>query len=402
MTALDPTVHTVSVCPLADVGDGRDLECRTTAFVGPDRAQWYVTESDAFLWTTANEYRSYDSGACDAPGSLDRDFRPALIFRVPVSGRAPQVAGARGVPPDQFALHSNGGRLMALLRNRPLYCQNEPAPEAKLWYFDISLASFGDTLRDVPRSRYTPLPGVGSHNITNRFNDRYLIYGSLGTSRRGVAERGTPPAYVVPVGRPEGVRRLDIRHSVIRAEQAGDDFVLTGYRNKQGLIVTLIDLDRTPRIGSSVQLLGRFESEGRSHAFNSRIEENGSGVMGLPTIASENRSSRSAWRSSGSDVSFLTIGSRNQLQPIGELERHFRYRGEDDDEDGIPGYSCEVSCVDWYGNSRPIFTQGRIFALTGAELIEGRIFRRKIDEVQRLNIAQATVAPAASAPTKAK
>jgi hypothetical protein len=45
----------------------------------------------------------------------------------------------------------------------------------------------------------------------------------------------------------------------------------------------------------------------------------------------------------------------------------------DDDDDGIPGYECEVSCVDWYGNSRPIFTDGRIFALSGSELIEGRI-----------------------------
>ncbi|MCY0725490.1 hypothetical protein OVW19_27505, partial [Klebsiella pneumoniae] len=30
-----PTVHTVSVCPLGEVGPGRDLECRSTAFVGP-------------------------------------------------------------------------------------------------------------------------------------------------------------------------------------------------------------------------------------------------------------------------------------------------------------------------------------------------------------------------------
>ena len=55
--------------------------------------------------------------------------------------------------------------------------------------------------------------------------------------------------------------------------------------------------------------------------------------------------------------------------------------------DGIPGYSCEVSCIDWYGNSRPIFTDGRVFALTGTELIEGRIVEGEIREVQRLNIA---------------
>ena len=46
-----------------------------------------------------------------------------------------------------------------------------------------------------------------------------------------------------------------------------------------------------------------------------------------------------------------------------------------------------MSCIDWYGNSRPIFTDGRVFGLTGTELIEGRIFGGEIHEVQRLNIA---------------
>jgi len=59
-----PTVHTVSVCPLGDVDAGRDLQCRTTAFVGPSQAQWYVTEQDAYLWTTDYNYSSAREGAC--------------------------------------------------------------------------------------------------------------------------------------------------------------------------------------------------------------------------------------------------------------------------------------------------------------------------------------------------
>lgn len=51
-----------------------------------------------------------------------------------------------------------------------------------------------------------------------------------------------------------------------------------------------------------------------------------------------------------------------------------------------PGYSCAVSCVDWYGNSRPIFTDGRIFALMATEIAEGRMQRGEIAEVQRLNL----------------
>ena len=394
--AEDPTVHTVSVCPLGPVGADRDLECRTTAFIGPNASQWYVTETDAFLWTTTRAYQSYDSQACDAEPSFEADFQPALLYRVPVDGASPGLVGARGLPPDQFSLHASGGRFRALLKDRPLYCRDEPDTEAGLAFLDIALSSFSDTVRDVAPDRYTPLPGVKSHFIANRFTDRYLVYGSLGRYRRGLSENSMPPAYVVPVERPADARPLAVNHTVIRAEQAGGDIVLTGYRDSNGLFVTLIDLDGRPRIASSVRLEQRYESEGRSHAFNSLIEADGSGLMGLPTVSGEAADSRAAWRSRASDLSFLAVDRRGRLRPVGELERRFVYAGEDDDEDGIAGYECEVSCIDWYGNSRPIFTDGRVFALTGTELIEGRIFAGEIRELQRLNIALPATRLAAS------
>jgi hypothetical protein len=197
------------------------------------------------------------------------------------------------------------------------------------------------------------------------------------------------------------VRALPVKHTVIRAERAGDDIVLTGYHDSLGLKITLIDLGDRPRIASSVKLDGRFESEGRSHAFNSLITADGSGLMGLPTVRREGRSSRAEWRSSASDLSFLKVDARGRLTPIGELERRVDYgNDDDDDEDGIPGYSCEVSCVDWYGNSRPIFTDGRVFALTGTEIIEGLVYDGAIHEVQRLNIARASTTRLAGGGTK--
>lgn len=387
----DPTVHTVSVCPLGRIDGDRDLECRTTAFVGPNSAQWYVSETDAYLWTTSRYYYSYDPQDCDAAPTFETTYEPALLYRVPISGTAPGVVGTRGLPPDQFSLHASGGRFRALLKNRPRYCGDEPDPEARLAFFDIPLASFGDTVHDIAETHYTRLPGVKSHYIANRFTDRYLVYGSLGRYRRGLSERAMPPAYVVPVDRPAMPRPINVRHTVIRAEQAGSDIVLTGYRNWDGLVVTLIDLDGRPGIASSIQLAQRYESEGRSHAFNSLIEADGRGIMGLPTIGGETWSSRSAWRSAASDLSFITVDRRGRLEHVGELERRFRYSRRGDDEDGISGYECEVSCIDWYGNSRPIFTDGRIFALSGTELIEGRLGYGAIAEVQRLNIALESV-----------
>jgi hypothetical protein len=43
--------------------------------------------------------------------------------------------------------------------------------------------------------------------------------------------------------------------------------------------------------------------------------------------------------------------------------------------------------MDWYGNSRPIFIGGRVFALLGNELVEGTIRGPNIVEVRRVNFA---------------
>jgi hypothetical protein len=48
---------------------------------------------------------------------------------------------------------------------------------------------------------------------------------------------------------------------------------------------------------------------------------------------------------------------------------------------------CRASCVDWYGNARPLFLHGRVFALLGYELVEGQIDDGRIREVRRINYA---------------
>jgi hypothetical protein len=45
-----------------------------------------------------------------------------------------------------------------------------------------------------------------------------------------------------------------------------------------------------------------------------------------------------------------------------------------------------VSCVDWYGNARPIFTGRRYLALLNSELVEGKLAGGTIQEVRRLDL----------------
>jgi hypothetical protein len=63
------------------------------------------------------------------------------------------------------------------------------------------------------------------------------------------------------------------------------------------------------------------------------------------------------------------------LDEIGELEAR----------DTSTNDNCRASCVDWYGNARPLFIRQRVFALLGYEIVEGSLSADGIQEMRRLN-----------------
>ena len=67
-----------------------------------------------------------------------------------------------------------------------------------------------------------------------------------------------------------------------------------------------------------------------------------------------------------------------RLREIGELNAN----PEKAKDDG-----CRASCVDWYGNSQPLFVHGRVIALLGYELVEGTLEHGQIQERRRINYA---------------
>ena len=74
---------------------------------------------------------------------------------------------------------------------------------------------------------------------------------------------------------------------------------------------------------------------------------------------------------------FLRRDNR-RFAEAGELPAQVRGTADDD---------CKASCTDWYGNARPIFLRGRVFALLGYELVEGRLESGRIRETGRTNFA---------------
>lgn len=379
-----PVLHTISICPLREA-----MDCRTTAFIGPPMREFYVSPTDAFLWIGAPDglpwdidYGNWRRNSCRSGTSWhDGSDQAALLYRLPLDGTPVGAVAVDGVPSDQFAFDSREGRFRALLSRAGSGCL-KPEQMQSLALLDIPLSAFDTRIRHVADQAYAPLPAIEAGQLENRFVGNWLVYGgrtSWSSMPEGSDRAPTESSLVaVPVTRPAEATRLRLPHNAIRIERAGNDAVVTGYRDAGGLSLSYVTLGRgQARLAATTMLPQRFESEGRSHAFNAWVRADGSGLIGIPTTLREGRSVRGWSDSQSSELSFIAIGP-GRLTPVGELGVERR--------EGMSEYRCEVSCIDWYGNSRPIFTGGRIFALMGTDLIEGGLTRGRIAPLNRLDL----------------
>ena len=118
--------------------------------------------------------------------------------------------------------------------------------------------------------------------------------------------------------------------------------------------------------------LSRTQGETRSHGFFFKPDGTGGGMLGLPV-----RLEGAAWehlRYGSAKVSWLAVSPSLELSPRGALAANDGASRED---------GCAVSCVDWYGNARPIFYRDRVFALLGYELVEGGLGAGGVEELAR-------------------
>ena len=383
-----PVLHTLSICPLRG-----EMDCTTTAFVGPPLRELYVSPTDAFLWIGAPDglpwgidYAQVRRLACPGGWRDGSDYRRALIYRVPLEGGDIGAVAAEGVPSDQFAFDSRDGRFRALLADAAGRCPGREGHSLDL--LDLPLSAFAAEIRTAPEAAYTSLPPAAGPLLENRFVGNWLVYGGRedwsGFAQDAPLRAQSGQVVAVPLERPSEAVRLAVPHSTIRIERAGSDAVVTGYRDATGLSLSYLSLDGRPRRAATAVLARRVESEGRSHAFNAWVRSDGSGLIGLPTSERVWRADRSWSDSETSALTFVAIGRDKALAPVGELvPRQGRAAG---------GYRCEVSCIDWYGNSRPIFTGGRVFALMGTDLVEGRVEGGRIAELSRVDLTAEPIA----------
>jgi hypothetical protein len=327
-------LHTVSVCDLAKA----EMECESTSVLGPAGRVFYVSPGSVYVWNVKS-----------------------AVFRLPLDGSAPSMLKVAGSPIDQFSfLEGNDGYLNVLVRaqghGEAMWSSEARAGDLSL--LRVHLSRFSDGRDAAPADAYQPLPSAPGWQVQNRFVGSYLLYGSRALYAVRYAD-----------GASFG---LPLKHRVDRLEALGGDAVVIGSAGRD-LHFTSLRLAPYPvKAGSYVQE-NAAQGETRSHGFFYRSED---GLLGLPIIGGGRRAMRHQLRSTSASVMFLRNASLNFVEA-----------GTLDARDASVNDACRASCVDWYGNSRPLFLRNRVFALMGYELVEGRVAGGRIVEVGRLNFA---------------
>jgi hypothetical protein len=360
------TLHSVTTCDVT----APELSCTATGVLGPMSRQFYVAGSGVYLWLEGGERQTW------------RYPFNRYIFRLPFSNERPSAVGARGHVRDQFAFREDPAeRMLNILVQANDYggeMWQPEAPPSTIALIRVPLSEFNDGSREVRRRYYRLLSNPENAWIQeNRFIGDHVVYGYGGS-----ANPDARPTVVAASLRSDAAAALAIRHGVRRIEALGRDALIVGDGENRSLGFTAIDL-RQPeaRLGDFYAMPAAREGEARSHAFffnpDPATPDGASGVLGLP-IARPVDGRYYSFFQSAAGMLFLRRRDR-QFDPAGTLDAEVR---------GVAADDCVASCLDWYGNARPIFLRGRTFALLGYELVEGRLGDTgEIREIGRLNYA---------------
>jgi hypothetical protein len=302
------------------------------------------------------------------------------VFRIPLDGSAPTALKVAGSPIDQFSfLEGEDGYLNVLVRangrGEAMWAAENNAGDYAL--LRVALDSFSDGKDSAPAESYKVLPRPGGYAIQNRFVGNYLLYGS-GAGWNRAQRTLFSQVYAVRYADRSAAQEVPLAHGVDRIEALGTNAVVIGSDGRD-LHFTSLKLAESAVAQDRYTRQNAAQGETRSHGFYYKPDSDNGGLVGLPIVGGGRAASRQL-RENSAAVLFL----RNQslrLSELGALDS----RSEPGMNDG-----CRASCVDWYGNARPIFVNNRVFALMGYEIVEGRVAGNDISEVQRISFAPAS------------
>jgi hypothetical protein len=365
-------LHAVTSCDLA----AWRLSCTSTGVFGPSGRTFYVSSHAVYVWLNQGRWRT----------DVEQGSRPSgLLYRLPLDGSAPSAIGVRGMPTDQFSFREdwNEGFLNVLVRSEgggdAMWSPEFASGNVSL--LQVRLRAFNDGGAEAERGAYRMLPRPEGNRwaFQNRFVGDYVLYG-LGSGWGGPSTRSS---LVVASVRSGQASVIPLQHGVDRIEAMGRDAVAIGGdgRDLHFRAIELTD-GPMPHMGDRYTMPGASQGETRSHAFFFKPEagydrnDRSAGLMGLP-VTRAGRPGYGQLVENSAAIVFVRRSAR-QFQPLGAL---------DASASGVIDDGCMASCVDWYGNSRPIFIGNRTFALMGYELVEGEMSPNSIRELRRVSFA---------------
>jgi hypothetical protein len=343
-------LHTLTTCDLG----GPELRCESTAVLGPAGRVFYVSAGSVYIWTSP------------LPGRGGADRRLCALFRIPLDGATPTGLKTAGVPIDQMSFLEEGGHLNVLLRaegrGESMWGGEAPSRpgerEQRLALLRVPLQAFGDgrTAAQATHYRVLPVGDGGRHRPwQNRFIGDWLVYGG-GDGAWALRPAGSEPAVPLPVDHPvERIEAMGPKMTVLVGNK-GADLHFSSLR---------LGNARVESAGRHVQA-GARQGETRTHGFFYLPQGEEEGLLGLPVVGAASGVPGVTSRGPAPGAAVLYLAQKaGRFSPIGELKSQSDAARVQD--------ACQVSCVDWYGNARPIFLGGRVLALLGYELVEGRI-----------------------------
>lgn len=352
----DTALHTVTTCTIGDA-----LTCRAATIIGPSGHVFYVSAKNVYVWASL-WYPEEEAK------SRNRSF----LFKMPLAGTPPSAVRVSGSPVDQLSFHEEAAEeLNVLVRSEGKgdgMWRSEVA-EGEVALLSLSPSSFNDGSAAARRRDYEKLEDPGGYSFQNRFIGDYVLYGASDFDDEKPA---TQVLYAYD-RRSGTLAKLPLQHDVQRIDLLGPDAIVVGNAGSD-LKFSSVRLGNSPEPVHSYTVEHAEQGETRTQGFFYKPVDPDNGILGLPVLR---RSSRETDRLAGDTASvFFLKTAELRFEEFGELTATDVSRDNDD---------CKASCVDWYGNARPIFARGRVFALLGYELVEGTERNGRLSELRRLN-----------------
>jgi hypothetical protein len=281
-----------------------------------------------------------------------------------------------GMPTDQLSFEEDEAALNVLVRSESngdaMWESEVTAGDTAL--LRVPLALFTDGVPVASPQRYRSLPRPDGSTVQNRFVGPWLLYGA--GQLYWEEHRGRGLLYAVRYARSEEPQTIRMAQGVDRIEAMGGDALVVGSRGED-LVFTPVELGDEAIARRDYVREHAAQGELRTHGFFYKPSPGKrEGTIGLP-IRSEGAHGARYLLEGSASVLFL----RNHALDLSELGAlHAAPLTTNDD-------ACRASCVDWYGNARPIFVKNRIFALMGYELVEGRLRGGGLVDAGRLSFA---------------